>query len=150
MRCVIQRVDVAKVVVEGRTVGEIEKGLLVLLGFEPEDANDDLEWMARKIMNMRLFPDDSGVMNRSLQDIQGELLLVSQFTLHASTKKGNRPSYIKADKPESAKQKYEDFVKSMKDTLPNRVQTGEFGAMMEVSLLNNGPVTIVIDSKQKE
>ena len=150
MRCVIQRVDFAKVVVEQATIGEIEKGLLVLVGFESVDELSDLEWMARKITNMRLFPDGDGVMNQSVSEIDGQVLVVSQFTLHASTKKGNRPSYIRADNPDSAKTKYDLFVSMMQNVLPKKVGSGEFGAMMEVSLLNNGPVTIIVDSRNKE
>lgn len=150
MRCVLQRVDHAKVAVSGEVVGAIGLGLLLLVGFEAADDQDDMDWMVRKIANMRLFPDEEGVMNRSVSDAGGGLLIVSQFTLHASTKKGNRPSYIKADAPESAEIKYNRFVAQIQGTFSGLVATGSFGAMMDVSLLNNGPVTIWLDSKNKE
>ncbi|MFY0673164.1 MAG: D-tyrosyl-tRNA(Tyr) deacylase [Bacteroidia bacterium] len=150
MRCVIQRVTEAKVEVEGRVTGQIEKGLLVLVSFESADDETDQKWMINKLLNMRIFADENGVMNRSVMDVDGELLIVSQFTLHASTKKGHRPSYIKADKPDSAKKKYHDFVMELAKTSDKVIETGEFGAMMQVRLNNDGPVTILIDSKNRE
>jgi len=147
---VIQRVTEAKVDIEGSTHGEIGKGLLVLLGIENEDGKEDIEWLSKKIVNLRIFDDENGVMNKSLIDIQGELLLVSQFTLHASTKKGNRPSYIKAARPEVAIPIYEEFIGQLKEDLEKDIRTGQFGAMMQVSLCNDGPVTILIDTKDKK
>ena len=149
MIAVIQRVLKASVTIEQRTTGSIEKGLLVLLGIENEDGLEDIEWLTKKIVNLRIFNDEAGVMNKSLLDVAGELLLVSQFTLHASTKKGNRPSYIKAAKPEVATPLYEDFITALNYILPKPVATGEFGADMKVSLVNDGPVTILIDTKNK-
>ncbi|MBR9860687.1 D-tyrosyl-tRNA(Tyr) deacylase [bacterium] len=148
MRLVIQRVSEASVKVEGKITGAIKSGLMVLLGFEDEDSDEDLEWACRKLLNMRVFNDELGVMNRSILDVQGSLLLVSQFTLHASTKKGNRPSYIKAAKPDVAILLYEKFITFCRQEI--EVQTGEFGADMQVSLINDGPVTIWLDSKNKE
>lgn len=150
MRCLIQRVSEASVKVGERTTGAIGKGLLILVGFEAVDDESDQAWMVKKLLNMRIFPDEDGVMNRSVQEVDGELLVVSQFTLHASTKKGNRPSYIKADKPESANTKYNDFVIALAKESGQIIETGEFGAMMDVSLKNWGPVTIMIDSRNKE
>lgn len=150
MRCVIQRVSEAKVEVEGRITGEIKKGLLVLVGFEAADNKEDEKWMINKLLNMRIFADELGLMNKSIIDVGGHFLVVSQFTLHASTKKGNRPSYIKADKPDSALEKYDDFVIALTQAHGIQVETGDFGAMMNVSLVNDGPVTIIIDSKNKE
>lgn len=131
-------------------MAEIGPGLLVLLGIENEDGDADIQWLAKKILQLRVFDDEDGVMNRSVQDIKGELLLVSQFTLHASTKKGNRPSYIKAAKPDVAVPLYEAMVKELRETSGLKVDTGEFGAHMEVALVNDGPVTIWIDSKNRE
>lgn len=150
MRAVIQRVSEASVVIDGRTRGEIGRGLLVLLGVEEADTSADGEWLAGKIARMRVFCDNQGLMNRSVQDVDGGALVVSQFTLHASTKKGNRPSYTRAAKPDAAIPLYEKFVKQLGAELGKPVATGEFGAMMKVSLLNDGPVTICMDSKNKE
>ncbi len=150
MRVVIQRVSEANVKVNGNIVGAINTGSLVLAGFEPEDTADDIEWTIKKLTNLRIFPDEEGVMNKSLLDIDGELLLISQFTLHASTKKGNRPSYIKAARPEVAISLYEQFKLKAATALNKPVQSGKFGADMKVSLLNDGPVTIIIDSKNRE
>lgn len=150
MRIVIQRVSEAAVRVDGNITGGIGKGLLVLVGIEDADTKDDIEWLSNKIVNIRIFDDADGVMNLSVKDIDGGILLVSQFTLHASTKKGNRPSYIKASKPEIAVPMYEAMITQLSLDLGKSVQTGIFGADMKVSLLNDGPVTIVIDSKNKE
>ncbi len=149
MIAVIQRVSEASVEVDSEVVGEIGKGVLVLLGIENEDNQEDIEWLSKKIVNLRIFNDEAGVMNKSLLETQGELLLVSQFTLHASTKKGNRPSYIKAAKPDIAIPLYEDFIDALNKQLPSPVATGRFGADMKVHLVNNGPVTILIDTKNK-
>lgn len=150
MKVVIQRVSQASVTVENKIVADIQKGLLVLVGIEDADTQEDSSWLVSKIVNLRIFGDENEVMNLSVKDIDGDIIVVSQFTLHASTKKGNRPSYIKASKPEIAIPLYENFVKKMKIELGKKVQTGIFGADMKVSLLNDGPVTIVIDSKNKE
>lgn len=150
MRVVIQRVQHASVTVEGNIIGKIEKGLLVLAGFEESDNHADFEWMANKIIQLRIFNDENGVMNLSVQDLEGDLLVVSQFTLHALTKKGNRPSYIKSSPPDFAKNQYNEFVKVLQNKYIRQIQTGEFGADMKVELLNDGPVTICIDSKNKE
>lgn len=151
MRAIIQRVSRASVTVEDKIVSEIEMGLLVLLGIEDGDTQDDIEWLSRKIVNLRIFNDADGVMNESvLSIIGGEIIVVSQFTLHASTKKGNRPSYSKAAKPEIAIPLYEKFVKQVQLDLGKKVKTGIFGADMKVALLNDGPVTIAIDTKNKE
>jgi D-tyrosyl-tRNA(Tyr) deacylase len=150
MRVVLQRVKNATVKVESNTIGEIGNGILILAGFEESDSQEDFEWMINKVIQLRIFPDENGVMNISLQDIQGDLLVVSQFTLHASTKKGNRPSYIKSSPPQKAKEQYDQFVEMLQKKYPHKVQTGEFGADMKVELLNDGPVTICIDTKNKE
>ena len=150
MRAVIQRVTQASVVVEEKITGSIKNGLLVLLGIEDTDKDEDIEWLSSKIVNLRIFDDANGVMNISVKDIDGDVLLVSQFTLHASTKKGNRPSYIKASKPEYAVPVYEKFVQQVTSDLGKTVYTGVFGADMKVELLNDGPVTIVIDTKNRE
>jgi D-tyrosyl-tRNA(Tyr) deacylase len=150
MRSVIQRVTKASVVIDGKINGSIGAGLLVFLGIEDADNKEDIEWLAGKIVNMRIFNDDSGIMNRSVLDIAGEILMISQFTLHASTKKGNRPSYIKASKPDIAIPLYEKMIQQLTDKLGKRIGTGIFGAEMKVELLNDGPVTIVIDSKNRE
>lgn len=150
MRIVIQRVSQAAVSVDGQITGSIANGLLVLMGVEDADTKDDIEWLSNKIVNIRLFNDVDGVMNLSVKDIGGDILLVSQFTLHASTKKGNRPSYIKASKAEFAIPMYEKMIRQLTVDLGKPIQTGIFGADMKVSLLNDGPVTIVIDSKNKE
>lgn len=150
MKAVIQRVGHAKVEVAEETVGEIQQGLLILLGIEEADNEEDIEWLSRKIINMRIFSDQSGNMNLSLQEVKGELLLISQFTLHASTKKGNRPSFVKAAKPEFANTMYERMRTELSIQLGKEVKTGRFGADMKVRLLNDGPVTIILDSKNKE
>lgn len=150
MRVVLQRVKNASVTIEEKIHSEIGKGMLILLGIEMEDTEEDIEWLCRKINNLRIFSDDKGLMNLSIQDIKGEFLVVSQFTLHASTKKGNRPSYIKAAKPDFAIPIYEQFIKHLKTISNLKVGTGIFGADMKVDLLNDGPVTIIIDSKIKE
>lgn len=150
MRIVVQRVSEASVKIDGRINGEIEQGLLVLLGIEQEDTNDDCDWLIGKLTALRIFGDDEGKMNLSIQDIQGSFLVISQFTLHASTKKGNRPSYIKAARPEQAIPLYEYFVKTLGSQSELKVATGIFGADMKVSLINDGPVTIWIDSKNRE
>ncbi len=150
MRAVIQRVSEASVKIEGILKGKINSGLLVLLGIEELDNAEDIEWLSGKICRLRIFSDENGVMNLSVQEVNGEVLLISQFTLHASTKKGNRPSYIKAARPEVAIPLYEAFIKQLEKKLGKPIQTGEFGADMKVSLINDGPVTIIIDSKNKE
>ena len=150
MRAVIQRVNHASVTVEGTITGQIEKGLLVLLGIEDADTKEDLEWLSSKIVNLRIFDDEQGVMNVSVKDVNGDILLVSQFTLHASTKKGNRPSYIRASKPEVAIPMYEQMLQQLEMDLGKKIEAGVFGADMKVELLNDGPVTIVIDTKNKE
>ena len=150
MRIVIQRVSEAAVRVDGNITGSIGKGLLVLVGIEDADTKEDIEWLSNKIVNIRIFDDADGVMNLSVKDIDGGILLVSQFTLHASTKKGNRPSYIKASKPDIAIPMYEAMINQLTLDLGKPVQTGIFGADMKVSLLNDGPVTITMDSKNKE
>jgi len=150
MRIVIQRVSQASVTIKESEYSSINKGLLVLLGIEDADTFDDIEWFARKIAQLRIFDDENGVMNKSILDIDGEILLVSQFTLHASTKKGNRPSYIRASKPDFAIPMYEQFIRKMNDTMSKTIKTGVFGAMMDVALINDGPVTIIMDSKQQE
>ena len=150
MRTVIQRVANASVTVEAKVVAEIQKGLLVFVGIEEADSQEDLDWLVTKIAQLRIFNDENEVMNLSVQDIDGDVLVVSQFTLHAATKKGNRPSYIKAAKPDIAIPMYERFVKALESKLGKKVSTGIFGADMKVLLLNDGPVTIQIDSKNKE
>ena len=150
MRTVIQRVTNASVTVESKVVAEIQKGLLVFVGIEEADTQEDLDWLVTKIAQLRIFNDENEVMNLSVQDIDGDVLVVSQFTLHAATKKGNRPSYIKAAKPDFAIPMYERFVKALESKLGKKVPTGIFGADMKVLLLNDGPVTIQIDSKNKE
>ena len=150
MKAVIQRVLSSSVTIDNKIVAEIQKGLLILVGIEDSDNQEDIIWLTSKILNLRIFADENEVMNLSIKDINGEIIVVSQFTLHASTKKGNRPSYIKASKPEIAIPLYESFVKQLEIELGKKVQTGVFGADMKVSLVNNGPVTIIIDSKNKE
>ena len=149
MRVVIQRVSQAAVTVDEKIIAEIKSGLLVLLGVEHEDANEDADWLCKKIADLRIFNDANGVMNISIRENKGEVIVVSQFTLHASTKKGNRPSYIRAARPEVAIPLYESFIGQIKTSLL-KVETGVFGAMMQVHLINDGPVTIWIDSKNKE
>jgi D-aminoacyl-tRNA deacylase len=150
MRLVIQRVKRAEVSIDSQIKSSIGVGLLILLGIEDEDTSEDIDWLIRKVINIRLFDDENGVMNLSVKDVKGGLLVVSQFTLHASTKKGNRPSYIKASKPDFAIPVYEQFVHRLEQESGIKIGTGEFGAMMDVSLVNDGPVTIIIDSKKKE
>ncbi|MFC6877772.1 D-aminoacyl-tRNA deacylase [Flavobacterium myungsuense] len=150
MKTVIQRVSSASVTVNGKIVAEIQKGLLVLVGIEDADTQEDINWLTSKITNLRIFGDENHVMNLSVQDIAGDIIVISQFTLQASTKKGNRPSYLKASKAEIAIPLYERFVLELENQLGKKVQTGIFAADMKVSLLNDGPVTIVIDSKNKE
>jgi len=150
MKIVIQRVSEASVTVDQQIVAKIQKGLLVLVGIEDADTQEDIDWLTGKIIKMRIFGDENDVMNCSVQDIDGEIIVVSQFTLHASTKKGNRPSYIKASKPDFAIPMYENFIKSLEKEFNKKVQTGIFGADMKVRLLNDGPVTIVMDSKNNE
>lgn len=150
MKVVIQRVSKAIVKVEGKATGQIGDGLLVLLGIEDADTEEDIQWLSNKIVNLRIFNDENGVINKSVIDVNGNILLVSQFTLHASTKKGNRPSYIKASKPDFAIPMYEKMIAQLETDLNKKIQTGIFGADMKVELLNDGPVTIIIDSKNKE
>ena len=150
MKVVIQRVLSSSVEIDSKINAKIEKGLLVLVGIEDSDNQEDINWLTSKIINLRIFADDNEVMNLSVKDIKGEIIVVSQFTLHASTKKGNRPSYIKASKPEIAIPLYESFVSQLELELGKKVQTGIFGADMKVSLVNDGPVTVIIDSKNKE
>jgi len=150
MKVVIQRVNEASVSIDGQIVGAIQKGLLVLLGIETADTMEDVDWLSNKIVQMRIFDDAEGVMNLSMKDIGGNILLVSQFTLHASTKKGNRPSYIAAAKHDISIPLYEDMIKKLTEAMGAPIQTGVFGADMKVALINNGPVTIIVDSKKKE
>ena len=150
MRALIQRVSSAKVSIDGKIKSSIGVGMLVLLGIEDADITEDISWLSLKIINLRIFPDAEGVMNLSVKDIGGEILLISQFTLHASTKKGNRPSYIKAAKPDVAIPLYESFILHLEMDLDKKIGTGEFGADMKVELVNDGPVTIWIDSKSRE
>ena len=150
MKVVIQRVSKCSVISDGEKTAEIGWGLLVLVGIVDEDAKDDIDWLVNKIVNLRIFPDEEGVMNKSVLEFGGDIVVVSQFTLHASTKKGNRPSYIKAAKPEIAIPLYEAFVTEVENKLGKKIQTGRFGADMKVELLNDGPVTIIIDTKNRE
>ena len=150
MKVVIQKVSEASVKVNEAICGEIQNGLLVLLGIEDADTKEDIEWLSKKITNLRIFADENDVMNKSLLDIDGDILLISQFTLHANTKKGNRPSYIKASKPGFAIPMYEKMIAQLETDLNKKIQTGIFGADMKVQLLNDGPVTIIIDSKNRE
>lgn len=150
MKVVLQRVSFASVTVEDKTVAEIQKGLVVLVGIEDADTQEDIDWLVTKITQLRIFGDENEVMNLSVEEVNGDLLVVSQFTLHAATKKGNRPSYIKAARPEVAIPLYEKFVNTLENKLGKKVPTGIFGADMKVALLNDGPVTIIIDSKNKE
>ena len=150
MRTVIQRVQSASVTIDGEIKSAIGKGLLIFLGIEDKDSKADVEWLVKKIVNLRIFDDENGVMNRSIIEVNGEALVVSQFTLHASTKKGNRPSYIKASKPEKAIPLYNEFCDEMSLALGKTICTGQFGADMKVGILNDGPVTILIDSQNKE
>ena len=150
MKTVIQRVSQLSVTINNEIVAQIQKGLLVLVGIEDTDQQEDIAWLASKIANLRIFADENDIMNLSVKEINGDVIIVSQFTLHASTKKGNRPSYIKASKPDIAVPLYESFVKQMELELGKKVQTGRFGADMKVSLVNDGPVTIIMDTKNKE
>lgn len=150
MRAVIQRVSEASVTIEGNRTANIKGGLLILLGIEDADTQEDIDWLCTKITKLRIFGDDDGIMNLSVTDVDGDIIVVSQFTLHAATKKGNRPSYIKAAKPETAIPLYQSFVKKMENVSGKKIQTGEFGADMKVALVNDGPVTIIIDTKNKE
>jgi len=150
MRALIQRVTSASVHIEGNEFSKIDNGLLVLLGIEDEDSESDIDWLSSKISQMRIFDDGNGLMNLSVNDINGKILVVSQFTLHASTKKGNRPSFIRASKPNHAIPMYEEFIRNISDKIQNDVLTGEFGASMEIKLVNDGPVTIWIDSRNRE
>ena len=150
MRVVIQKVKEASVTVEGEKISAIKNGLLILVGIENEDTQEDIDYLVKKSTQLRIFDDDNGVMNRSVKDVDGDIIVVSQFTLQANTKKGNRPSYIRAAKPDISIPMYEKFVAAMETALGKKVGTGKFGAMMDVALINDGPVTIIIDSKQKE
>lgn len=150
MRTVIQRVTHASVTIGGEIKSQTGKGLMILVGIEDKDSREDIEWLAKKIINLRIFDDENGVMNRSVLEIHGEIMVVSQFTLHASTKKGNRPSYIKASKPDIAVPLYETFCAELRELSGREVATGEFGADMKIELVNDGPVTILIDSQNRE
>lgn len=149
MIAVIQRVSESSVKIEGKVKATIGLGLMVLLGIEDADTQEDIDWLSKKIVNLRIFPDENEVMNRSLLDVNGEILLISQFTLHASTKKGNRPSYIKAAKPDLAIPRYDQMIQALEKELGKKIGTGVFGADMKVSLVNDGPVTIIMDTKNK-
>jgi D-tyrosyl-tRNA(Tyr) deacylase len=149
LKAVLQRVSSASVIISEKIVAQIDNGLLVLVGIEDADTQEDIYWICQKIVNLRIFADENNVMNLSVKDIQGGIIVVSQFTLHANTKKGNRPSYIKASKPEIAIPLYENFVQQMELELGKKIQTGKFGADMKVALVNEGPVTIIIDSKNR-
>lgn len=150
MKAVIQRVSQASVTINNEKVADINLGLLILVGIEDADTIEDIDWLTAKISQLRIFNDENEIMNKSVQDVNGDMIVVSQFTLHASTKKGNRPSYLKASKPDIAIPLYEAFVNSMEKSIGKKVQTGQFGADMKVSLINDGPVTIIIDTKNKE
>lgn len=150
MRAVIQKVKYAKLIIDSEIYSQIEEGLMVLLGIEDADTKEDIEWLADKIRKLRIFEDENGVMNLSVEDVKGEMMIVSQFTLHASTKKGNRPTYIRASKPEFSKPMYESFVTRTREVFAGKVATGVFGADMQIELVNNGPTTIIIDTKNKE
>ncbi|OUS00456.1 D-tyrosyl-tRNA(Tyr) deacylase [Flavobacteriales bacterium 33_180_T64] len=150
MKAIIQRVSKASVAIEGQKIANINSGVLVLLGIVNDDTQDDIKWLSNKITNLRIFSDDNGVMNESLLQTQGDAIVVSQFTLHANTKKGNRPSYIQAAKPDVAIPLYKDFVTQLEQDLGKTIQTGQFGADMKVELLNDGPVTIIIDTKDRK
>ena len=149
MRVVLQRVKEASVTVEDKVISEIGHGFLILLGIEAEDTQEDINWLSGKIARLRVFSDENDAMNNSIVDVDGEVIVVSQFTLHASTKKGNRPSFIKAARPDIAIPLYQSFIQQLEKDLQKKIQTGEFGAMMDVALINDGPVTIIIDSKNK-
>lgn len=149
MRTVVQRVSKASVTIENKKVAEINNGLLILLGIIDEDTQEDIIWLSNKLANLRIFADENGVMNKSLIETKGDAIVVSQFTLHANTKKGNRPSYIKASKPDLAIPIYKQFIKQLNQDLNKKIQTGEFGANMKIELINDGPVTIIIDTKNR-
>ena len=150
MKVVVQRVSSCSVTIDNQIVADIQKGLLVLVGFEDADNQEDINWLTAKIANLRIFGDENDVMNLSLKEVSGDMIIVSQFTLHAATKKGNRPSYLKASKSDIAIPLYESFIQQMEIELGKKVQTGQFGADMKIALLNDGPVTIIIDTKNKE
>ena len=150
MRSVIQKVTRASLSIDSEVYSQIGEGLMVLLGIEDSDTNEDIEWLADKIRKLRIFEDENGVMNLSVEDVKGEMMIVSQFTLHASTKKGNRPTYIRASKPEFSKPMYESFIARTREVFAGKVATGVFGADMKIELVNNGPTTIIIDTKNKE
>ncbi len=150
MRAVVQKVKRASLSIEGNIYSEIAEGLMVLVGIEDADTEEDIEWLCGKIVRLRIFDDESGVMNLSVEDVKGEIMAVSQFTLHASTKKGNRPTYIRASKPDFARPMYEKFVAKLQSLSTKEVRTGVFGANMQIELVNNGPTTIIIDTKNKE
>ena len=150
MRVVLQRVKEASVTVEDKVISKIGHGYLILLGIEAEDTQEDIKWLSGKITRLRVFSDEKDAMNNSIIDVDGDIIVVSQFTLHASTKKGNRPSFIKAARPDVAIPLYQSFIQQLENDLQKKIQTGEFGAMMDVSLINDGPVTIIIDSKNKD
>lgn len=150
MRAVIQKVTRASLSIDSEVYSQIGEGLMILLGIEDSDTNEDIEWLADKIRKLRIFEDENGVMNLSVEDVKGEMMIVSQFTLHASTKKGNRPTYIRASKPEFSKPMYESFVARTREVFAGKVATGVFGADMKIELVNNGPTTIIIDTKNKE
>lgn len=150
MRAVIQKVTRASLSIDSEIYSQIKEGLIVLLGIEDSDTNEDIEWLVDKIRKLRIFDDENGVMNLSVEDVKGEMMIVSQFTLHASTKKGNRPTYIRASKPEFSKPMYESFVARTREVFAGKVATGVFGADMKIELVNNGPTTIIIDTKNKE
>jgi D-tyrosyl-tRNA(Tyr) deacylase len=150
MRAVIQRVEFASVMINGTTKSEIGIGILVFIGIEEDDNDEDINWLCGKILKLRIFNDENGIMNLSVSDVNGEIMIISQFTLHASTRKGNRPSYVKAAKPEIAIPLYEQFITKLSQEYHREIKTGEFGAMMKISLLNDGPVTILVDTKNKE
>ncbi len=150
MRVVIQKVKEASVSVENKTISSIKKGLLILVGIENADMQEDINWLVKKVVQLRVFGDENGVMNLSVKDVGGDIIVVSQFTLHANTKKGNRPSYIRAAKPDISIPMYEKFINEMESALGKKVGAGVFGAKMDVALINDGPVTIIIDSKQKD
>ncbi len=150
MRVVIQKVKEASVSVENKTISSIKKGLLILVGIENTDTQEDINWLVKKVVQLRIFSDENEVMNLSVKDVGGDIIVVSQFTLHANTKKGNRPSYIRAAKPDFSIPMYEKFIDEMESALGKKVGAGEFGATMDVALINDGPVTIIIDSKQKD
>jgi D-tyrosyl-tRNA(Tyr) deacylase len=150
MRAVIQRVEFASVMINGTTKSEIGIGILVFIGIEEDDNDEDINWLCGKVLKLRIFNDENGIMNLSISDVNGEIMIISQFTLHASTRKGNRPSYVKAAKPEIAIPLYEQFITKLSQEYHREIKTGEFGAMMKISLLNDGPVTILVDTKNKE